>query len=390
MEAALARANVKLALALIRERPGISRTELARALHLTKSSVSDAVQSLIAAGMVYDGGRGHTAATGRKPRQLVFARGFGQIVAIDLGGSTLRAAAMDLDGTILTHAREPVDKPHLEDRLTRIVGRMLAHEKVRRPLAVGIGVAGTVDRGQGIVLDAPALARANWDICGVLRAVSALPVALDNDVNLAALGEQWKGAARGHANVVCLSVGTGIGAGLIVDGHLYRGAHGLAGEAGHLYQRPGRPEHTYQTFGDLELEAAGYGIAKRAQEILSPTASRAVSSGVRPQRSADALAVFLAAEEGDRASVEIVQTAATRIGIAVGNIISLLDPEIVVLLGGIGLGQAHRLLPAIRDVVQHITPPGSRGHVSIVEGNLGDDAVLIGAACAAQDMLGLR
>jgi predicted NBD/HSP70 family sugar kinase len=380
MEAALARANVRRALALIRERPGISRAELARALHLTKSSV-------------YDGGRGQTSATGRKPRQLVFARSFGQIVTVDLGGSTLRAAAVDLDGTILAQAREPVDRRHLEDRLTRIVGRMLAHEQVRRPLAVGIGVAGTVDRVQGIVLDAPALARANWDIFGVLRAVSALPVALDNDVNLAALGEQWKGAARGHANVVCLSVGTGIGAGLIIDGHLYRGARGLAGEAGHLYQRPGRPEQIYETFGDLELEAAGYGIARRAQEALAPTASRGVSAGEstsRPQRSANAHSVFLAAEKGDRASVEIVQNAATKIGIAVGNIISLLDPEIVVLLGGIGLGQANRLLPAVRDVVRHITPPGSRGHVTIVGGDLGDDAVLIGAACAAQDMLGLR
>lgn len=393
MEAALARTNVRRVLALIREHPGISRAELARTLHLTKSSVSDAVRSLIGAGVVFDGGRGHTATTGRKPRQLVFARNFGQIVAVDLGGTTLRAAVVDLDGAILARAQEPVDRRHLEDTLTRLVGRMLTHEKVGRPLAVGIGVAGTVDRVRGIVLDAPALERMDWDILGVLRAVSVLPVALDNDVNLAALGEQWKGAARGHANVVCLSVGTGIGAGLIIDGRLCRGARGLAGEAGHLYQRPGSPEQTYETFGDLELEAAGYGIARRAQEALAPAAARGVSAGeasLHPSRSADAHPVFLAAEKGDRVSAEIVQDAATKIGIAVGNIISLLDPEIVVLLGGIGLGQAPRLLPAIRDVVRHITPPGSRGQVSIVGGDLGDDAVLIGAACAAQDMLGLR
>lgn len=347
---------------------------------------------------MYDGGEGQSTATGRKPRRLVFAQGYGQIIAVDLGGTTLRAAVVDLDGAVLARAQEPVHRRLLEDRLARIIGRMLAHEKVGRPLAIGIGVAGTVDRARGIVLDAPALERSHWDVIGAIRTASSLPVALDNDVNLAALGEQWKGAARGHANVACLSVGTGIGAGLIIDGQLYRGARGLAGEAGHLYQRSVGPEQAYETFGDLELQAAGYGIARRAQEVLAPAASRhppaPASAGgeISPPRSraADAQPVFLAAEEGDRRAAEIVEHAATEIGIAVGNIISLLDPEIVVLLGGIGMGQAPRLLPTIRDVVQRITPPGSRGQVAIVGGELGDDAVLIGAACAGQQMLGLR
>jgi glucokinase len=101
-------------------------------------------------------------------------------------------------------------------------------------------------------------------------------------------------------------------------------------------------------------------------------------------------AVFLAAEAGERGAAGVIDHAATQIGIAVGNVVSLLDPEMVVLVGGIGLGQAPRLLPAIRDVVRRIAPPVAREQVAIVAGELGDDAVLIGAAWAAQELLGLR
>lgn len=397
MDTVLGRTNIRRVLALIRERPGISRSELARTLHLTKSSVSDAVQWLIDAGLVYDGGQGQTTAIGRKPRRLVFAQGYGQIIAVDLGGTTLRAAVVDLDGTVLARTQEPIHRRLLEDRLTRMIDQMLTHDTVGRPLAIGIGVAGTIDCDRGIVLDAPALERSNWDVTGAIRSAADLPVALDNDVNFAALGEQWKGAARGHANIVCLSIGTGIGAGLIINGQIYRGARGLAGEAGHLYQGSAPPDQAYDTFGDLELQAAGHGIARRAQDSIAPASSNpappASSSSKSPSplsRAAEAEPVFLAADEGDRAAALIVEHAVAHLGIAVGNIISLLDPEMVVLLGGVGLGQAPRLLPAIRDVVQRITPPGSRGRVAIVVGALGDDAVLIGAACAAQQMLGLR
>lgn len=392
MQVVLKRANVTRALALIRQHPGISRAELARALHLTKSSVSDAVQNLLRVGLVYEGGQGHITTSGRKPRQLVFARDFGQIIAIDLGGTTLRAAVADLDGTILARTQDTIDRWHLEDQLADTVAKMLAHKRAARPVAIGIGVAGTVDRTGGTVLDAPALERSSWNIMGCLRTVTSLPVALDNDVNLAALGEQWRGAARGHRNVVCLSIGTGIGAGLIIDGYLYRGARGLAGEAGHLYQHPEGPAQAYDTFGDLELQAAGFGIAQRAKKSLVWATSRKsdVSDPRIPLEAADAHAVFLAAEKGDRPSVEIIEHAATQIGIAVGNIISLLDPEVVVLLGGIGLGQVARLLPMIRGVIRRITPPVSRDQVVIVGGELGDDAVLVGAACAGQQMLGLQ
>lgn len=374
MQAVLRRPNVSRVLALIRQQPGASRADLARSLNLTKSSVSDAVQSLLRLGLVQEGGRGQLATSGRKPRQLLFARDFGQIIAVDLGGSTLRTAVVNLNGEILARTQAPVEPPRLEKQLAGAVARMLRHPRALRPLAVGIGVAGTVNQAKGIVYDAPALHRSGWDIVAPLRAVTRLPVVLDNDVNLAGLGEQWRGAARGRRNVACLSVGTGIGAAFIIDGRLYRGARGLAGEAGHLYQRPEIPSHPYDTFGDLELQAAGYGIARQARISLNGH---------------DARRVFRAAERGDPVSLAIVEHAATQIGIAVGNIISLLDPEVVVLLGGIGLGQVDRILPRVQEVIRRITPPGSRDEVAIVAGELGDDAVLIGAACAGQRTLGL-
>jgi len=374
LQAILRRANVSRVLASIRQHPGTSRADLARSLNLTRSSVSDAVQSLLRLGLVREGGRGQLATSGRKPRQLLFARDFGQIIAVDLGGSTLRAAVVNLNGDILCRTQAPAEPQRLEKQLVGAVTRMLGHPRALRPLAIGIGVAGTVDQASGIVYDAPALQRSRWNVIAPLRTVTRLPVVLDNDVNLAGLGEQWRGAARGRKNVACLSVGTGIGAAFIIDGRLYRGARGLAGEAGHLYQHSEIPSHAYDTFGDLELQAAGFGIARRAR--ISPDGH-------------DARAVFRAAERGDPVSLAIVDHAATQIGIAVGNIISLFDPEVVVLLGGIGLGQVDRILPRVKEVIRHITPPGSRDQVAIVAGELGDDAVLIGAACAGQRALGL-
>lgn len=370
---------------MIRQRPGISRADLARTLHLTKSSVSDAVGALIRLGLVRDRGRISTSTAGRKPRRLFFNAAFGQIMALDLGGTTLRAAVVDLDGRVLSRLQEEARPPELEEQLARLTRRMLADRAAVRPLAVGIGVAGTVDRHRGTVLDAPALHRRNWDLAGFVNpAVSELPIVLDNDVNLAALGEQWQGAARGRGDVVCLSIGTGIGAGVIVGGRLYRGARGLAGEAGYLYQRAEAPAQPYDAFGDLELQAAGVGITRRARQVGAEDEMSA-SNGAD-----GAHAVFLAAEAGDRISNAVIDHAATQIGIAVGNVISLLDPEMVVLVGGIGLAQAPRLLPAIREIVRRIAPPIARDQVDIVGGALGDDAVLIGAACAAQDALGLR
>lgn len=396
MQAVLGRANVRTTLTHIRRRPGISRVELAHTLHLTKSSVSDATRSLIRVGLVRERGRVKTSTAGRKPRRLFFAADFGQIIALDLGGTTLRAAVVGLDGRVLRRVQEPADPPQLDAQLARLTRAMLADRSARRPLAVGIGVAGTVDRSRGLVLDAPAFARNDWPLAGLVRAAARqaagaeLPIALDNDVNYAALGEQWRGAAEGRANVICLSIGTGIGAGVIVDGKLYRGARGLAGEAGYLYQRSGVPADAYDTFGDLELQAAGIGITRRARGLTS-SMDEPAAQGARTRTERDgAHAVFLAAEAGERGAAGVIDHAATQIGIAVGNVVSLLDPEMVVLVGGIGLGQAPRLLPAIRDVVRRIAPPVAREQVAIVAGELGDDAVLIGAACAAQELLGLR
>lgn len=321
-----------------------------------------------------EGGRGQLATSGRKPRQLLFARDFGQIITVDLGGSTLRAAVVNLDGEILARSQTPVEPRRLERQLGEVVAQMLKHPRALRPLSVGIGVAGTVDQASGLVYDAPALQRSRWNVTAFLRPVTRLPIVLDNDVNLAGLGEQWRWAARGRRYVACLSGGTGIGAAFIIDGHLYRGARGLAGEAGHLYHRPEMPPHPFDTFGDLELQAAGFGIARRGS--ISPDGH-------------DARPVFRATERGDPASAAIIDHAATQIGIAVGNIISLFDPEVVALLGGIGLGQVDLILPRVQQVIRRITPPGSRDQVAIVPGELGDNAVLVGAACAGQRTLGL-
>lgn len=380
MKELLRRPNVARILGAVRRGEATTQRELVRRLELTKSSVSDAVQDLIRCGLLEEGEAAADGTVGRRPRLLRFRPDFGQIISLDIGGTSLRGAVLDMDGRMLARDSVHTVVSELGERTRAMIERLLSSSHVTRPLGIVVGAAGVVDRRTQTVLDSPSLGEFNSRTIKDVLSYYDLPWLIENDVNLAALGEHWLGAAKGYKNVICLAVGTGIGAGIVIDGRIYRGAHGFAGEVGYFYQKESPPLEHYTSYGDLETVAAGAGLAMRAAsdgEIRGVGNSKVTGSDVVPS-------LFARARAGEDFSRSLADAAAVHLGIAVGNMISLIDPDVLVLSGGIGFNQADYLLPRVREIAEKIAPPGLRGRLRIVRGGLGDDAGLVGGAHLVQ------
>jgi predicted NBD/HSP70 family sugar kinase len=199
-----------------------------------------------------------------------------------------------------------------------------------------------------------------------------VPTRVDNDVNLAALGEMWRGAGRGCRHLLFVAPGTGIGAGVIIDGRLHRGAHHFAGEIGYSCPGPEHLEADYGLLGRLEVLASGPGLLRQARQRL----------GERLPADATARDVFEMARAGDAEAIALCEETATLIGIAVANVVTVLDPEIIVFGGGLSRDEA--LLSRVREVVYRIVPV----RPEIVVSALGEDAQLYGAALMALEAAG--
>jgi glucokinase len=282
------------------------------------------------------------------------------VVAIDLGGTKLAAALVDSRGTIGAKLKLPVEKESPQKSIQQIceVAARIAPswEQVR---AIGVAVPGIYFAETGHAW-APNLW--GWDQVPLRDALASrfpVPVVIDSDRAAYVLGEQWLGAARGLSEVVFLAVGTGIGAGIITNGQLCRGAGGIAGAVGWFALDP-RKKEIYKQIGCFEAEAAGPAVARRAG-------------------ASTAEAVVEAARQNDAAACRVLEETAAWLAMGVANIVSILNPQMIVLGGG--LMQAGDLLlePLRREVLEWAQPLAAR-QVRIEMTQLGEDAGLLGAA----------
>lgn len=284
------------------------------------------------------------------------------MIAVDLGGTKVAVAAVTLRGAIRSRITEPVDTSSAHapiEQIARLVRR--TSDDID---AVGVAVPGLARR-DGTVW-APNLP--GWDsmpLARKLRRKLEVPVVVESDRNAAVLGEAWRGAARGRSDVVVLIVGTGIGAGILSDGRLVRGAHELSGCAGWLVVTDEKNVYS-RSNGALEALVAGPAVGR--------------STGM----SAEAAAA--AARRGDRKAREVFARAGRTLGLGVANIISLFDPQVVVLTGGLA-GATDLFLDDLKHAVLEHAQPLSAPHVEIVVSQLGPDANLLGAARLALDRM---
>jgi predicted NBD/HSP70 family sugar kinase len=351
----------------------ITRPEIAAATSLSKPTVSAAVNRLEQGGLVRAAGR-RGGQRGRKPVAYVVSSRAGFVVGGDIGGSNVRVAAADLFGEPICDLKQPTAKEgsravgvQILEMVSSVIDEASAVHG--RPLALGISSPGIVDQASGRVtsLAYNVAPEGGFDPLEVLWDRFDLPVLVENNVNLAAVGEKWFGLARGVSTMVFIAVGAGIGMGIIIDDELVRGAHGAAGEIGYLplVGDPFNPRH--RLHGGLEDEIGAAGIVALFNERGAPE---------DPQLSS-VQQVFDLAGAGNAAARSVVDHVATRLGTAIATVCAILDPELVVLGGGIGA--SSQLLPPARGSAAALVPITARIETSL----LGERAALQGAVAVA-------
>ena len=351
----------------------ITRPEIAAATSLAKPTVSAAVSRLEQAGLVRaDGTR--AGPRGRRPVAYVVSARAGFVVGCDLGGTNVRVATADLFGEPIADLKRPTTKEgsravgiQILEMVSEVIDRSAATHG--RPLALGISVPGVVDQSTGQVtsLAHNVTPEGGFDPLAVIRGRFEMPVLVDNNVNLAAVGERSFGLARGVPTMVFIAVGAGIGMGIIIENELVRGAHGAAGEIAYLplVGDPFDPRH--RLHGGLEDEVAAAGILAAYEERRAADAPAAAS----------ALEVFELAGQGNHAAAAVVENVAARLGAAIATVCAIVDPELVVLGGGIGANPL--LLRPVRGATAALVPITARIEATI----LGDRAALQGALAVA-------
>jgi len=309
-----------------------------------------------------------------RPQNLIFAA--------DLGGTHLRAATVDERGTI--HFRAKQNTPQGKDpnqivaAIVNAVGEYKKECGVTDGLkAISLVVPGTVNVDAGTVVKAPNLPCLDgFPLASALTKELKLPAILENDANAAAVGEMWQGAARGCRTIICVTLGTGVGGGIILDGELWRGVDGAAAEIGHMCVDPfGGVACTCGSRGCLEVFASATAIVRMTREA-SP---RYPDSVLHDARALTAQAIFEAGLKGDELSLEIFRRMGVYLGIGLANLINILNPEMIVIGGGVVNGwdlfEKHML-----QQVEERAFPLLAARVKIVRAKCGDDAGLLGAA----------
>jgi glucokinase len=308
-----------------------------------------------------------------------------QAVGIDIGGTKIAAVRISAEGEIRagTVTTTPANDqsaalPAIEVAAAEVMGDGV--------VAIGIGMAGLIDVRSGTLLSTPNLVWRDLPLGEGLRAKYGLPVTVNNDATAAAWAESRLGASRGRADSLFVGIGTGIGGGIVSGGRLIRGAYGLAGEIGHTIVEPGGPLCGCGNRGCWEQVASGLAIARAGRRAVTdePGSSIARLAGGDPQRATGEL-VTEAAQGGDEVAVAILATVARRLGEGVASLVNILDPEIVVIGGGVGEAGDVLFGPLREAFLASVEGADVRPEVPIVPAQLGNEAGAIGAALLAFD-----
>jgi glucokinase len=306
------------------------------------------------------------------------------VIAGDLGGTNLRAAIIDANGEILLRRQVETPESATTAEITSCVVelfRMVAEETDARPAALCVATAGLVDADQGKVL-------ASSNIPGFrdlvltkpLQKALDLPSFIENDANAAALGEYRFGAGQGARHLLHITIGTGIGGGIVVEGRLYRGAHGLAGEVGHMIIEPSGPRCPCGSRGCLEAMVSGTAFGRRAGELLAAGKSAQLSKLVGDGEATSEY-LFEAAAAGDRVCEAEIRHGGHLLGLGIGSLVNILDPTRVTLSGGL-LAMGEMLLGPMETAMRSLAYGPASG-TEIAQSTLGEDAGLLGAAAVA-------
>ncbi|MCL4472680.1 MAG: ROK family protein [Actinobacteria bacterium] len=313
------------------------------------------------------------------------------VIGFDLGGTHMAAGLVDASLNIVTslEAKTPTGgQEELLDGILTLV-RDLAAKAPEPVAAVGFGIPSMIDQKHGRAIMSVNIPLADFDFVDFMRAETGLPVFIDNDANVAALAEVRAGAARGARQALMITMGTGIGGGIIIDGEVYRGATGSAAELGHIVIDVNGPhcQGACDNYGCFEVMASGTALARYAAEASAAKPASALGRAAAAGEILDGALVWSLAREGDSDALAIFEKIGFYTGVGITSLVNIFNPEYFVVGGG--LIQAGELIlePARRVLMSRGLRP-NRDIVKVVPARFGPDAGMIGAACLAQD--GLR
>ena len=312
------------------------------------------------------------------------------VVGVDMGGTKLLAGVVDGNLGVHRRARRDIQGLDQESLLATVVDAVRDVRGSAEPAVegVGFGIPCTIDQRRGVAVQAVNLALADVPFRDLMTERLDLPVFVDNDANAAALAEHRFGAARGARHSVTLTIGTGIGGGLILDDRVYRGWQGAGAELGHMVvDLDGPPcQGNCPNRGCLEAVASGTALEREARAAAAEAPESALGRALAEGREVHGPLVSELAHDGDQAALGVLTLIGRRLGVGIANIVNVFNPEVVVLGGGV-LGAGDLLLdPAREEMRSRALPPG-RDSVRVVAARFGAEAGMVGAAALALDGL---
>lgn len=303
-------------------------------------------------------------------------------IGVDLGGTNLRAGLVDRDGRV--HHKLSIrtdynaDPQMISDQIFKLIHDVIhvSQVKISDIAGIGLGSPGLIDKRGETIIFSPNLPQwRNIPIKHLIAKRFVVPCVLENDANAAAWGEKWVGAAREASSLVMMTIGTGIGGGIVIENKLWRGANNVAAEIGHMIIKTDGPKCNCGNNGCIEAYASATAMVRRFKELLSS----GMPSLLKDSEEITAKMINDAARQGDKASLDIIKETGQYLGIALVNIMHILNPEMIVLTGGM-TGSGKLLMKPIQQVVKQKAFEASYKDTRIVFSQLGNDAGIIGAA----------
>ena len=382
---------------LVRKQGPLSRTELAELLDLSRASVTAIAGNLVKLKVFEEVGHGKSEG-GRRPRLLDINAELGFIVGVDVGATSIDLALADFRGNILEKRAEPADVRNAPEqvlnRVNQLIVELLEEQGAaeKNLVGLGIGLPGPVHYPSGMLIEPPLMPA--WDSFPIKDYLKdmfpQINPAVDNDVNIMAIGEARAGGGKGIDNFFYVKIGTGIGCGIIVDGEIYRGSDGTAGDVGHICVDNNGPICHCGNPGCLEVMAAGPAIAKRGQEAALSGNSKIMASVMAENKGAmTAKDVGRAAAAGDQFANMIVADSGKMIGGVLAGLVNFFNPRAIFIGGGV-TNIGNYLLSTIRQATLRRATALSTRALQIEYSKLKDDAGVHGAIWLAMEKVFLK
>ena len=383
----LKRKNIIDILLTLQRKSPISRAEIARLSNLTPATVSRVVAELHKRGIIREQGPG-VSIGGRRPVLIEFNPEAFYLAGIDLGITKVISVIIDLHGNILSKAKLDIDinagKDRIIEQMFTVTRRVFSNtnELIRNKLAgIGISLSGIIDTKKGLSVFSPSMP--NWHNVPIVQLFQNefhLPVFIENDARAMALAEARYGAGRDYDNLFCINIGHGIGSGIIINKELYRGKTLTAGEFGHMTLVPSGPLCHCGNRGCLDVMAGGHAIAASAIRVVSSGVNTLIKELVEGDiKKITAEVVAHAAKEGDDIALQLLNEVGRYLGIAIASIINLLNPELIVIGGGVSKA-GEFFFEEIKNVIKKRAFTTMVKTPEIVTSSLNEDASSIGAA----------